>query len=76
LAGREAPGGDGQWSEELVQAGARLEAGRLQPSSKGVRVRCSGRTVTVIDGPFAETKELIAGFWAPPPCARLTLFGR
>jgi hypothetical protein len=50
------------WTEELVKAGARLEGGRLQPSSTGVRVRYANGKFTVIDGPFAETKELIAGF--------------
>ena len=51
-----------KWTEELVKAGARLEAGRLQPSSQGVRVRYANGKFTVTDGPFAETKELIAGF--------------
>jgi hypothetical protein len=51
-----------KWTEELVKAGARLEGGRLQPSSKGVRVRYADGKFTVTDGPFAETKELIAGF--------------
>jgi hypothetical protein len=50
------------WSEELVKAGARLEGGRLQPSSQGVRVRYADGKFTVTDGPFAETKELVAGF--------------
>ena len=53
----------GQFNEELVKAGV-MEAGEgLHPSSKGARVRFSGRDRQVIDGPFAETKELIAGFW-------------
>jgi len=53
----------GQFNEELVKAGV-MEAGEgLHPSSKGRRVRFSGDKRTVIDGPFAETKELIAGFW-------------
>ncbi|MCA9444433.1 MAG: YciI family protein, partial [Candidatus Omnitrophica bacterium] len=53
----------GNYNEELVEAGI-MEAGEgLHPSSKGARVRFSGRGRTVIDGPFAETKELIAGFW-------------
>jgi hypothetical protein len=53
----------GQFNEELVKAGV-MEAGEgLHPSSKGVRVRFSGKDRTVIDGPFAETKELVAGFW-------------
>ena len=50
------------WTEELVKAGARLESGRLQPSSQGVRVRYANGQFTMTDGPFAETKELIAGF--------------
>jgi len=51
-----------KWTEELVKAGARLDGGRLQPSAKGVRVRYAGGKFTVTDGPFPETKELIAGF--------------
>src|SRR5574337_1437355 len=53
----------GQFNEELVKAGVMLAGEGLQPSSKGKRVRFSGTTRTVIDGPFTETKELIAGFW-------------
>src|SRR5271167_815483 len=53
----------GKFNEELVKAGVLLAAEGLQPSSKGKRVRFSGATRTVIDGPFTETKELIAGFW-------------
>jgi hypothetical protein len=53
----------GKYNEELVKAGVLLAAEGLQPSSKGARVRFSGQKRTVIDGPFAETKELIAGFW-------------
>ncbi len=53
----------GKFNEELVQAGVMLAGEGLQPSSKGVRVKFSGNTRTVTDGPFAETKELIAGFW-------------
>ena len=53
----------GKFNEELVKAGILLAADGLQPSSKGVRVRFSGRNRTVIDGPFAETKELVAGYW-------------
>jgi len=53
----------GQFNEELVKAGVMLAAEGLQPSSKGARVKFSGGRRTVIDGPFAETKELIAGFW-------------
>jgi hypothetical protein len=53
----------GKFNEELVKAGVMLAGEGLQPTSKGVRVRFSGETRTVIDGPFTETKELIAGFW-------------
>jgi len=53
----------GKYNEELVKAGVMLAGEGLQPSSKGARVRFSGSQRTVIDGPFAETKELIAGFW-------------
>lgn len=53
----------GKYNEELVQAGVMLAGEGLHPSSKGKRVRFSGAERTVIDGPFAETKELIAGFW-------------
>jgi hypothetical protein len=53
----------GKFNEELVKAGVRLAAEGLQPSSKGARVKFSGNKRIVIDGPFAETKELIAGFW-------------
>ena len=53
----------GKFNEELVKAGVLLAAEGLQPSSKGARVRFSGKTRTVTDGPFTETKELIAGFW-------------
>ncbi len=53
----------GKYNEELVKAGVMLAGEGLQPSSKGARVRFSGAKRTVIDGPFAETKELIAGFW-------------
>jgi hypothetical protein len=52
-----------KYNEELVKAGIMLAGDGLQPSSKGARVRFSGSQRTVIDGPFAETKELIAGFW-------------
>ena len=51
------------FNEELVKAGVVLEAGRLHPSSQGKRVRFDGKKRTVIDGPFAETKELVAGYW-------------
>ncbi|PYU04518.1 MAG: dehydrogenase [Acidobacteria bacterium] len=53
----------GKYNEELVKAGIMLAGEGLQASSKGVRVRFSGGSRTVIDGPFTETKELIAGFW-------------
>ena len=53
----------GKYNEELVKAGVMLAGEGLHPSSKGARVRFSGPNRTVIDGPFAETKELIAGFW-------------
>src|SRR2546427_2835832 len=53
----------GKYNEELAKAGVLLAAEGLQPSSKGARVRFSREKRTVIDGPFAETKELIAGFW-------------
>jgi hypothetical protein len=53
----------GKFNEELVKAGVMLAGEGLHPSSKGKRVRFSGGSRTVIDGPFAETKELIAGFW-------------
>jgi hypothetical protein len=53
----------GKYNEELVKAGVMLAGEGLQPSSKGKRVRFSGADRTVVDGPFTETKELIAGFW-------------
>ncbi|MEW5927459.1 MAG: YciI family protein [Gemmatimonadota bacterium] len=53
----------GRYNEELVKAGVMLAGEGLHPSSKGKRVRLSGDRRTVIDGPFAETKELVAGFW-------------
>ena len=53
----------GQYNEELVKAGIMLAGEGLHPSAKGKRVRFDGAQRTVIDGPFAETKELIAGFW-------------
>lgn len=52
-----------RYNEELVKAGVMLAGEGLAPSSKGARVRFSGSNRTVIDGPFAETKELVAGFW-------------
>ena len=53
----------GKFNEELIKAGVLLAGEGLQPSSKGARVRFSGGKRTVIDGPFPETKELVAGFW-------------
>ena len=53
----------GKFNEELIKAGVMLAAEGLHPSSKGVRVKFDGDARTVIDGPFAETKELVAGFW-------------
>ena len=53
----------GRYNEELVKAGVLLAGEGLHPSSRGTRVRFSGSQRTVIDGPFAETKELLAGFW-------------
>ena len=53
----------GRYNEELVKAGVMLAGEGLHPSSRGKRVRFEGRKRTVIDGPFAESKELIAGFW-------------
>jgi hypothetical protein len=52
-----------KFNEAMVKAGILLDAAGLQPSSKGARIRFSGNKRTVIDGPFAETKELIAGYW-------------
>jgi len=53
----------GAFNEELVKAGIMLEGEGLKPSSEGARVRFSGKNRTAIDGPFAETKELVAGYW-------------
>jgi hypothetical protein len=53
----------GDFNEELVKAGVMLDGEGLHPSSKGKRVKFAGDTRTVVDGPFAETKELIAGYW-------------
>src|ERR1700704_4326203 len=53
----------GKYNEELVKAGVMLAGEGLQPTSKGKRVKFSGGTPTVIDGPFTESKELVAGFW-------------
>jgi hypothetical protein len=52
-----------RYNEELIKAGVLLDGAGLQPSSKGARIKFSGGKRTVIDGPFAETKELIAGYW-------------
>src|SRR5262245_22789337 len=52
-----------RYNEEMAKAGVLRDASGLQPSSKGARIKFSGRERTVIDGPFAETKELIAGYW-------------
>jgi hypothetical protein len=53
----------GKFNEELIKAGVLLAAEGLQSSSRGARVKLSGNSRTVVDGPFAETKELVAGFW-------------
>jgi hypothetical protein len=53
----------GKFNEELVKAGVMLEGEGLHPSSQGARVKVSGSKRTVVDGPFAESKELVAGFW-------------
>ena len=53
----------GKFNEELVKAGIMLAGEGLQPSSKGARIKFSGEKRTVVDGPFTETKELVAGFW-------------
>ena len=53
----------GQFNEELVNAGIMLAGEGLHPSAKGVRVQFSGKNRTIVDGPFSETKELVAGFW-------------
>src|SRR5260370_32756906 len=55
-----------KFNDELVKAGVVLEAGRLYPSSQGKRVRFDGKKRSVIDGPFTETKELVAGYWLWP----------
>src|SRR5262245_26144988 len=52
-----------KFNEEMVKAGVMLDGNGLQPSSKGARIRFTGNTRMVIDGPFAETKELVAGYW-------------
>ena len=53
----------GKYNEELIRAGVLIDCAGLQPSSKGARVRFSGKKRSVIDGPFTETKELLAGYW-------------
>jgi hypothetical protein len=53
----------GKYNEELIKAGVMLAGEGLRPSSQGARVKFSGKKRTVVDGPFAETKELVAGFW-------------
>ena len=53
----------GKFNEELIKAGILLAADGLHPSSKGARVKFSGKSRTVVDGPFTEAKELVAGFW-------------
>src|SRR3982074_400040 len=58
-----------KFDEELVKAGVVLEAGRLYPSSQSKHVRFDGKKRTVIDGPFAETKELVAGYWLWQGCS-------
>jgi hypothetical protein len=63
LPGKELLAAMGKYNEELAKAGVMLAAEGLHPSSKGVRVKFSGSKRTVIDGPFTETKELVAGFW-------------
>lgn len=63
MPGEELLAAMGKYNEELVNAGIMLSGEGLQPSSKGARVHFSGDQRTVIDGPFPETKELIAGFW-------------
>ncbi len=63
LPSKELLGEMGKFNEELVKAGMMLAGDGLQASSKGKRVRFSGRQRNVIDGPFSETKELIAGYW-------------
>jgi hypothetical protein len=63
MPGKELLEAMGKFNEELVKAGVLLAADGLQASSKGARVKFSGNKRTVIDGPFAETKELVAGYW-------------
>ena len=63
MPGEEMLGKMGKYNEELVKAGILLDAAGLQASSKGARIRYSGNKRTVLDGPFTESKELIAGYW-------------
>lgn len=63
MPSRELVAAMGEFNEEMVEAGVLLAAEGLHPSSRGARVHFSGGKTTVTDGPFAETKELIAGFW-------------
>jgi len=56
-------GAMGKFNEEMIKAGIMLDGAGLKPTSQGARIRFSGKTRTVIDGPFTETKELIAGYW-------------
>ncbi len=63
MPGEELLAAMGKYNEELMKAGVLLDLSGLQPSSKGARIKFSGGKRTVIDGPFAETKELIAGYW-------------
>lgn len=63
MPGEELLAAMGKYNEELMKAGALVELAGLQPSSKGARVKYSNGQRTIVDGPFAETKELIAGFW-------------
>jgi hypothetical protein len=63
MPGEQLLAGMGKFNEEFVKAGVMLAGEGLHPSSKGARVKFSGNERTVIDGPFAEAKELIAGFW-------------
>jgi hypothetical protein len=63
MPGKELLTAMGKFNEELVKAGVMLAGEGLKPSSKGARVRFSGANRTVIDGPFTETKELVAGYW-------------
>ena len=63
LPSEELLGAMAKYNEELIKAGVMLAGDGLQPSSKGARVRFNGTTRAVVDGPFSETKELIAGYW-------------